>query len=97
VPPRLNNPWWRVRKPVRRETFRLAVDVKRFDFTLELNQQRIAAAVKRTTGWHHHPSLTDAVFRYVTADFAIEVNSNIVFENRLDVMRAFGINGKSVG
>jgi len=54
--------------------------IKRFDLTLQLDEQRVAFAIKRLAGGHLHPAFTDAVLRHVTTFFVIEANADVMLK-----------------
>ncbi len=66
----------------------LPLAVKRLDFALQRDQQRLALAVQRLAGWHFDPAFTGAVFLDVQAILAVEPDANVMLEHGRDVVGA---------
>jgi hypothetical protein len=74
----------------------LALFVKNFHFTPDLNQQRLALAVYRFACGHLHPAFADAIFLHIHALLVIEPDANIVLKHGRHMVGATGVQGQMV-
>ncbi len=57
--------------------------IKSFDCAFDGDQQRLATAINRFTGWYSDPAFADAIFFDIKTFFAIEADANVKFEKFL--------------
>ena len=70
--------------------------VKRFDLAFELDEQRFAFAIYGFVGGDFDPAFRDAILFDIEAFFVIEVNADLVFEDRWCVVWAAWVNRQVV-
>lgn len=71
--------------------------VKSFDFTFELDEQRLAFAIECFVGWYFDPALRNAILFHIKAVFVVEANANIVFEHCSHVVRTAWVDRQMIG
>ena len=79
------------------ENCRRCLAVKRFDFTLQFDLQRTAAAVQGLGGSDLDPAFADAIFFDIEAFLVVELDAHVVFKHGGDVIRAAGVDRQAIG
>ncbi|MNN62499.1 hypothetical protein D3C81_1778060 [compost metagenome] len=77
--------------------YKYCLTVKRFDFALELDLQRTAAAVERLGGSDLDPAFADAIFFHVKTFLVVEADADVVLEHGCNVIRAAGVDRQAIG